>query len=79
MLKNITNIVLSVISNILNINANNNKIKNKYNNLFSNAQIIEEWLNKNSLMRHEYKNHDGLGRTLDRHDRIHVQHRASQA
>ena len=55
MLKNIINIVLSTISNILNINANYNKIKSKYNNLFSNAQIIEEWLNKNSLMRHEYK------------------------
>ena len=56
MLKNIINIVLSTISNILNINANYNKIKSKYNNLFSNARIIEEWLNKNSLMRHEYKN-----------------------
>lgn len=56
MLKNIIDIVLSTISSILNINADYNKLKNKYNILFSNVQIIEEWLNKNSLMRHEYKN-----------------------
>lgn len=58
-------IFLIVITVIFLINSNNyNKLSHEYDNLFSYIQNFEEWIEKEQLNRHEYKNQLAVLRCL---------------